>query len=343
MARVIDDLWSSVDATRYEMFLACHTNDFPERAGVYSGLPLFPTTPAKAIRGVFAIRRLVKELGIDVLHSHHRFTSVVARLVSLSTGCRFTSTVHDLASGGAVMTRFGTAPIVTVFSEAVENHLTETFHIPRSHIRRVPMGLPLVARPTAIEQKATRRSLGTEESAPVVAYSGRLDWEKGPDLLLAAAPAILAQIPEAVFWIAGSGDLEAELRAQARALGIEDRLRFTGWRDDVAAVVGSADVAVIPSRREGFGRSVVEAMALRMPVVAVATGGITSLVENEKTALLVPAEDASAIARSAVRLLTDRSLADALAAQAYAAVVGRYGTSAMAGAFQRIYDELLVA
>jgi glycosyltransferase involved in cell wall biosynthesis len=330
VARVIDDLRSGADASRYETFLACGVDDYPERAGVYSGLPLFPTTPANAVRGFFAVRRLVQELGIDVLHSHHRFTSVVARLVSMTTGCRFTSTVHDLAAGSTRMTRFGVAPVVTVFSEAVERHLIESFGVSADKIQRIPMGIAPMAR------------LGSAcGSAPMVVFAGRLDWEKGADIFVAAIPEILRCVPEAIFSIAGTGELEGELRGRAAAFA--DRVQFLGWREDIAALIGSAGVAVVPSRREGFGRSVVEAMSLGVPVVASATGEIVNLIDDGVNGLLVPPGDSAALAGAVVRLLLDRPLAERIAAAGEASTAGRYSIEAMCRATEKVYERLLAS
>ncbi len=328
VARVVDDLMAGVDASRFESFLACAIDDYPVRERVFSGLPLFPTTAANMMRASVAVRRLVKERGIDVLHSHHRFTSVVARLVAMMTGCRFTSTVHDLAAGGAVMTRFGAAPIVTVFSETVEKHLVNNFGFSPNRIQQIPMGI-------GVTPPSGRASSGR----PSVVFAGRLDWEKGADVLLAAIPRILSQVPEAVFCFAGTGELESDLRANATAMG--DQVRFLGWRDDVASLVGGASVAVVPSRREGFGRSVVEAMTLGVPVVASATGEIINLIEDGVSGLLVPPGDVEALAGAVVRLLLDRPLAERIGAEGQARTLGRYSVDAMCRATERVYERLM--
>ena len=88
---------------------------------------------------------------------------------------------------------------------------------------------------------------------------------------------------------------------------------FTGLRDDVPAVTAALDVAVLPSYREAQGLAILEAMALRRPVVATAVGGVPEMIEHGRTGLLVPPRDAAALAAAIVRMLTDHPLADTLA------------------------------
>jgi glycosyltransferase involved in cell wall biosynthesis len=318
-----------VDTARFETFLACDLDEYPERLHVFRGLPLFPTTAANTLRALFALSRLVKQLGIDVIHSHHRFTSVIARLVSMSTGCRFTSTVHDLATGGVRMTRFGAASVVMVFSDAVEKHLTDAFGIPPSRIQQIPMGIGPMTRSN------------DRPARPTVAFAGRLDWEKGPDILLAAAPEILRHLPATVVRIAGSGELDRELRAHATSFA--GHVVFAGWQDDVAAFLSSADIVVVPSRREGFGRTVVEAMSLGVPVVASAAGEIRNLIEDGVSGVLVPIGDPAALAAAVVRLLADRQLADRIGAEGQKRTLGKYSVAAMCRSTEQVYEHVMAS
>jgi L-malate glycosyltransferase len=127
--------------------------------------------------------------------------------------------------------------------------------------------------------------------------------EKRIDVLIAAAPQILQRHPDVEFVIAGDGTCRAELLALARATGAFDRFQFLGHRDDIPAILASADVFVLPSRSEALPNSVIEAMASGLPVVASNVGGIPELVEDGKTGRLVPAGDSQALASAIVGLL----------------------------------------
>src|SRR5205823_9264493 len=127
--------------------------------------------------------------------------------------------------------------------------------------------------------------------------------EKGHPTLLEAWPLVLQAVPDAYLLVVGEGAQRPALEEQARELRIAHRVVFTGRRDDVPAVTAALDVAVLPSYREAQGLTVLEAMALRRPVVASAVGGIPEMIEDGLTGLLVPPRDPDALATAIVRLL----------------------------------------
>ncbi|BBK31062.1 glycosyltransferase involved in cell wall biosynthesis [Stella humosa] len=174
-----------------------------------------------------------------------------------------------------------------------------------------------------------RTDLGTADDAPVLLAAGRLHRNKAFDVLLAA----LARLPRATLWLAGEGPERDALTRQAADLGVAARVRFLGWRDDVAALCGAADIFVCPSRHEPLGNVVLEAWARGLPMVAASSQGPAGLIEDGRTGLLVPIDDAEALAAAIDRVLEDPALARDLAragrAQhdahfSEAAVVGRY-------------------
>ncbi|MFM8991708.1 MAG: glycosyltransferase [Alphaproteobacteria bacterium] len=174
-----------------------------------------------------------------------------------------------------------------------------------------------------------RVALDTPLDAKLVLALGRLHPNKGFDVLLEA----VARAPGLQLWIAGEGPEEQSLRARAAALGIDARVRFLGWRRDVAALLATCDMLACPSRHEPLGNVVIEAWAHRRPVVAAASQGPRQLLRDGETGLLVPLEDADALARAMSALAADPGRAAALAGAgrgAYeagfteAAVVQRY-------------------
>ena len=150
----------------------------------------------------------------------------------------------------------------------------------------------------------SRATLGTPGDVPVVVAAGRLHPNKGFDILLDA----LAQVPKAHLWLAGSGPLDSALKAQAGKLGIADRVHFLGWRSDAISLIAAADVLVCSSRIEPLGNVVLEAWAQGTPVVAAASTGPAALIDDEQSGLLVPIDDASALATALQRILCDGAL-----------------------------------
>lgn len=174
-----------------------------------------------------------------------------------------------------------------------------------------------------------RETFSTPTHAPLILGLGRLHKNKAFDVLIRA----VAAVPDAYLWIAGEGPLRGELEALASHLGVMPRVRFLGWRDDVAALYAAADLFVCPSRHEPLGNVVIEAWAQGIPVVAAASQGPSQLITDGEDGILVPVDDAAALGIAIRRTLFERDLAENIGAagrRAYdrrfteAAVVGRY-------------------
>lgn len=149
-----------------------------------------------------------------------------------------------------------------------------------------------------------RSAFDTPEDAPLVLALSRLHWKKGIDTLLDA----LARMPGVYGWVAGSGPLEAELKAKATGLGLDDRVRWLGWRTDRAALLATCDAVAFPSRYEPFGTVTVEAWAARRPLVVADSDGPKATVTNGENALLIPKDDADALRTALLQVLEDSHL-----------------------------------
>ena len=186
-----------------------------------------------------------------------------------------------------------------------------------------------------------RKSLGWEPGRPVVGTVARLHRQKGIVHLLRAVRRIGEAVPESLLAIVGDGPLAGRLEGKARRLGVGERCRFLGAREDAAALMGLFDVFVLPSLWEGLPFVLVEASALGKPIVATAVDGVPEILENEQTGLLVPAADPEALAGAVVRLLRDREGAKRLAERAKALVPPRFPLGRMVEQTQNLYLEVL--
>jgi glycosyltransferase involved in cell wall biosynthesis len=161
---------------------------------------------------------------------------------------------------------------------------------------------------------ALRRSeFDTPESVPILLALGRLHPSKAFDTLLRA----LVDVPRAWLWIAGEGPEKKALQRLALQLGIADRVRFTGWREDRAELFSLADACVFPSRYEPFGNVIIQAWAHRIPLVTSTAEGPRQYVTDGKNGLMVAVDDSRALADAIKRLLGDRKLQQKLVEQGY--------------------------
>jgi glycosyltransferase involved in cell wall biosynthesis len=178
-----------------------------------------------------------------------------------------------------------------------------------------------------------RRELDTPEGAPLWLAMGRLHTAKAHDVALKA----LATTPEAWLWLAGSGPEEAALKDLAGRLGVGDRVRFLGWRNDPAALYRAADVCVFPSRYEPLGNTVIQAWAHGVPIVAAAAKGPAALIRDEEDGLLIPIDDPEALARAARRLASDAALTERVTEAGRARIDHEFDKAAVVAQWRELF------
>jgi glycosyltransferase involved in cell wall biosynthesis len=201
-----------------------------------------------------------------------------------------------------------------------------------------------------IDTEEYRRTLGVAEAKArrgvppgrlVVGAVGRLSAEKGFDRLIRVADRLLKAGVDLELWIAGAGDLEGELRALARSLGCEERVRLLGYRTDTIDLYQAMDVFALSSLREGLPNVLLEAMALRVPVVSTRIAGIPRLIADGENGLLVGPGDDDALAAALAALLASPGLRARLADAGRATLEQRFSFARRMDTVRRLYDGLL--
>jgi glycosyltransferase involved in cell wall biosynthesis len=214
-------------------------------------------------------------------------------------------------------------------------------------VRVIPDGLALAAPPAP--RAEARASLGLSDDVAVVAVLGRIsDW-KGQDVLVRALAAPALRDREVVGLIVGEAWPGAEERALAvvrlaETLGVSDRLRLLGFRDDVETIYGAADVIAVPSTEpEPLGDVAIEAGAYGCAVVASGHGGLAEIIRDGETGLLVAPGDARALAGAVASLLDDPGARERLGRTAAADVSVRFAPERLVEAVQELYEQTLEA
>jgi glycosyltransferase involved in cell wall biosynthesis len=149
---------------------------------------------------------------------------------------------------------------------------------------------------------------GIPIDVPVAGSICRLIAQKGLDTALDAFAGVVGKVPGAHYVIAGDGKLRAELESQVRRLALEKSVHFLGWRSDNHAIYDAIDAFVLPSRWEGFGLVLLEAMGHGLPVIGSTAGAIPEVVVDGETGYLSAAEDVAALGESMERVLGDAGL-----------------------------------
>jgi len=205
----------------------------------------------------------------------------------------------------------------------------------------IPNGVPTDEYAPDPDRRAQwRQAHGIEPHATVLVHVGRFAPPKNHALLVEAFAQVRADAPLYLLLV-GGGELENAVREQVAGLGLESRVRFLGVRADVADILRASDVFVLSSRVEGNPLSVMEAMAAGLPVVSTAVGGVPELVRDGETGLLVPSEDAGALARAVQALMDDPARRRAMGAAARQDAVSRFDIRHTVRGYEQLYEALL--
>ncbi|MHC4378657.1 MAG: glycosyltransferase family 4 protein, partial [Planctomycetota bacterium] len=265
--------------------------------------------PATDARHLGQLRRILREVRPDVVHTHSSKAGVLGRLASKSTGIG--ARVHtphtfaflfDAMFSGAKRRLFRTIESqlgrhthrLVAVSESERATIAESGVVDVRRVRVVPNGVDPQAFRGATP--VDRGALGVPAEAPLLATVGLLNVAKGQDLALEA----LAR-PEAAavhLLIVGHGEEREALGNLARQLGLEERVHFLGWRDDVPGLLATCDGLLLPSRWEGMAYIVLEAMAAGLPIVATRVDGARELVTEGVNGTLAEVGDSADLARA---------------------------------------------
>ncbi len=346
------DLHAAVSPTRNPEFPgALRALLGPERVHVVPmGRSIRPGRDAAAYR---ALVRVVRAVRPDLVHTHASKAGFLGRRAAHACGLPAVHTPHVYATHWARGARKGlyavlervaarwTSALVALHEEQV--HAARALGVPEARIACIPNGVETdrFAPPSPAQRARIRQEYGFNPQTRVVGTLSRLDAQKGVDVFLRAAAATRRAFPYARFLIAGSGPLEGELRAQARAMRFGDQVRFLGPREDVQALYHGLDVFALTSRWEGMPYAILEAMACGLPVVATGTAGARALVAPGHTGSLAPVGDVEALAGAICAYLGDARLREREGRRARELVCARYTARAWARAHLELYQQVL--
>ncbi len=286
-------------------------------------------------RASTGLRRALSQQPVDLLHSHSEFSDVAAVLLKAERRTRhILRTVHNgrgLEWPRRPLRRLLLTnllyPLAFDAEIGVSQHVTATLNR-RWLAQRLKR--PALCLYNAVDlsrfggvlpsRAQTRADLGLPRQAYVVGTVGRLEREKGYDVLLQAAAQVMARRPEVYFVIVGDGKEASQLRQQAHDLGIARQVVLTGSRPDVEALLQAMDLFACSSRWEGLSTAVMEAMACGVPLVATDIPGNRELLRAGQSAWMLPPEDPGALAEAILAAHSDPAQCQAYARLARLAV-----------------------
>ncbi len=369
--KVLFGFIDQVDRERFDISLACPTGSpliaemSARGVGLHTGIPrprllgirrehlgedrlsvlLYPWDMA---RTVVELARLIRREAYDLVYTNsakaHIYGSMAGRLARRPVVWR----MHDII-GTDAYSRLNVwlfkacaswmANRVLPVSDASRAALAK-WGVPAGKLFTIHNGLDTRAMQSRRGRAEMRRELGLPPDAPVAGMVGRLVPWKGPQVFVEAARRVLEEAPETYFLLVGDAvfgeqDFVDGLKSRVGQLGLEERVIFTGLRQDIPDLLGCMDVFVHASvLPEPFGMVILEAMFCTVPVVAARGGGVDEIVLPGETGLLVPPDDPQALARAVIGLLNDSEAARHMAEQGYRRAVADFDAGAAARAIE---------
>jgi glycosyltransferase involved in cell wall biosynthesis len=251
---------------------------------------------------------------IRIVHSHFQVASLVVAALKLTGAAQHViRTAHTTLEWGRGLVAWVARQILTgwayplIFdaevgvSQAIVDQLKKR---PGSHlISRQPLKIS-----NAIPLEPIQNSeilIKSQTRGVIIGSVGRLTEQKGYCYLIEAVPEIINEFPALEFWLIGDGELRGELEKQCKVLGVQDRVKFLGKRNDVLVLLRQLDLFVLPSLWEGLPTVIMESMSQGVPVLATNVPGTREMIEDGKNGWLVEPRDPSALAKTLIRVLRD--------------------------------------
>lgn len=282
------------------------------------GMPVVALSPAFEWDpvAVARLRGLLRMVRADVVHAHAAHAVATAALASCGTGARLLVSRRvalPLRRNPASRWKYARSARFIAVSERVRGTLCAGGVAPE-RVCVVRSGVDL-GQPVRRASAATLGTLGvTPGRALVVMVSSLIPPHKDPETFLVALAAAREAGAPFQALLVGDGPLAGKAERLRRELGLEEVVRLTGFRRDAVELLAAADVAVLSSRDEGLGTTLLDAMAAGVPVVATAAGGVREIVRDGLDGVLVPVGDGRALGAAVARVLRDPGLRAVLAA-----------------------------
>lgn len=305
----------------------------------------------------YKIHRIIKQDGIDIVHTHAHNGNFYGRFGAImSHGVKVVSTIHDFPEAHTYIYKKPMVSRIINSGErlgasmshkliAVSKYLKDRLiddGLPDNKIISIPNGIDVERYDTTqYDLAGSKQGLGLDDDELVVGTAGRLHSRKNVQLLLRAGRALLDQGIKVRLLIIGDGPLKPALEKLASDLGITENVLFTGWRSDPNPFVAMMDVFVMCSHADTTPMVLLEALALKRPVVCTAVGGIPEIIEDGKQGVLIRDDDLSGLTDSLRFLLHHPETAQKLGYAGRELIEERYCDEVMVKETRKVYMELL--
>jgi glycosyltransferase involved in cell wall biosynthesis len=305
---------------------------------------VFTAGPKADYLSSLRVARYLRHHRPDVVHTHNTHALIdgaIGALLAGRPGVVHTDHARPFPDRKRYMIAEHLLSHLTYRMVGVSDHTTENLRryerIPSGKLMTIPNGVDVPHLDRAAVRADVRAELGISADQPVVGTAVRLAAQKGLTYLIQAFARLTRPLPTATLVLAGTGPDREALETLAETLGVASRVQFLGLREDVPRLLCAFDVFALSSIWEGMPLGVLEAMALRCPVVATAVGGVPEILEHELSGCVVPPRDVDQLEACLRRLLEDPATARAMADRAHARYHDKFSVHRMIAAYEELY------
>lgn len=350
--KVVLSIASNLNRNKYEVVVCTFKNGELYNEFAKLNIPFYILNKKNRvdIKFIWKLIRLIRKEKIVIIHSHNFSANFWGRLVGyLARVPILITTEHTVATTKSALQKY----IDYYLSKITDKIIAVSKNVKDSHVEEEGIkSETIVTIYNGIEPHSNQESeislyrskllneLGIDCTNMIIVTVGRLEPPKGYQYLLNAIPIVKKVYPQARFVFVGAGSLKNKLEETAIKLNIRDKVIFTGFRADATNILSAFDLCVIPSIREGFSITLLEAMSVGTPIVATDVGGNSEAIVNKESGLIVPPKDPKLLASSIIEILKNKTMSEKIGKKAKERYLANFTVTKMIDNTEKLYENL---
>lgn len=290
----------------------------------------------KILLSFLCLKKLIKQEKINVVHGNTRVTQFLSFLIYKFIRIPYLSSFHGFYRATFFRYLFKFSGLLTIaVSQAVKRHLIDDFKIREDKIRVIYNGLDIEE---FSKTKANRKDWGFPKDDYLIGILGRISQEKGHSLAVEALSRLQTKYKNIYLLISGEGKVKKQLQKEIDDSSLGGRVKFLNC--EAGDFLDIIDLLLVPSKKEGFGYSIIEAFAKGVPVIGYKIGGIAEIIKNRQNGILFFSYESSALADAIEEVFSDESLRDKIVTEAKKDVLS-FSDEVMAKNVEKAYLSVL--
>jgi glycosyltransferase involved in cell wall biosynthesis len=313
----------------HKVHLLCRQDSKLEKEALRNNIEIISLPAKSAIKSIIRTKKIIEAEKYEIIHTHlsHDLWILVPALKLSGSNSKLFLTRH---MGSGISKK-------DIFHKYLYNRVNRIFaisnYVKQNVLKTCPVNNDKVSvlhpainvndyAPESFNRKKLREALGIDNESIIIGIASRISPGKGYEEFLEAAKILKSEFPDEIYFLAAGGKSRGEeeyfnnIMRLTHELGLDNAVKYIGFRENIAEVLSIMDIFVFPSHEESFGVLLLEAMAARLPSVASNNAGIPDIVINGETGILIPPKDAVRLADAVKRLIVDKDLRTKLGREA---------------------------